>query len=72
VLLLQVLLLHGGRDGLGHVGAALLGPVAHTQERAQVVGQGSGDLKDRGLPGLGLLTLHGLLGLAAALVGLLL
>ena len=72
VLLLQILLLHVGSDGLRDVGAALLGAIAHTQERAQVVRQSRGDLKDRRLPGLHLLTLHGLLGLAAALVSLLL
>ena len=72
VLLLQVLLLHVGGDGLRDIGAALLGAIAYTQERAQVVRQSRGNLEDRRLPGLRLLTLHGLLGLAAALVSLLL
>ena len=72
VLVLQVVLLHITGDRLRHVGAGLLGAVAHAQERAEVVGQGGRELEDRGLAGLHLLALHGLLGLAAALVGLLL
>lgn len=72
VLVLQVVLLHVAGDRLGHIGAGLLGAVGHAQERAQLVGQGGRDLEDGGLAGLGLLTLYGLLGLAAALVGLLL
>ena len=72
VLVLEVVLLHVGGDGLGHVGPRLLGPVGAAQERAQVIGQASGHLKDRELAGLHLLTLHRLLGLAATFVGLLL
>ena len=72
VLVLEVLLLDVGGDSLGHIGPALLGAIAHTQKCTQVIGQSSGDLKDRGLPGLHLLTLHGLLGLATTLVSLLL
>ena len=72
VLLLQVLLLHVGRDGLGHVGARLLGATGAAQERAQLVGQRRGELEDRRLAGLHLLTLHGLLRAAATLVRILL
>jgi hypothetical protein len=72
VLVLQVVLLHVGGDGLGHVGPGLLGAVGQAQEGAQLAGQASGHLEDRGLAGHHLLTLHGLLGLAATLVGLLL
>ena len=72
VLVLQVVELHVGSDRLGHVGARLLGAIAQSQEGAQLVRQRRRQLKDRGLPRLHLLTLNGLLGLAAALVSLLL
>jgi len=72
VLILQVLLLHVGGDRLGHVGARLLGTAGAAEEGAQLVGQRGGELEDRGLAGLRLLALHGLLNATLALVRILL
>jgi len=72
VLVLQVLLLHVGRNGLGDVGAALLRARGAAEERAQLIGERSGQLEDGRLTGHSGLTLNGLLLLALALVGLLL
>jgi len=72
VLVLQLVLLHVGGDLLGHIGPALLGAIGYTQEATQIVRQSGGQLEDRGLAGLYLLTLNGLLGATAALVSLLL
>ncbi len=72
VLVLQLVRLHVGRDRLRHVGAALQGAVGAAEEAAELVGERGGELEDGRLAGLHLLTLHGLLGAAAALVGLLL
>ena len=72
VLVLEVVLLDVGGDGLGHIGPGLLGAIGQAQEGAQLGRKASGHLKDGGLAGHHLLTLHGLLGLAATLVRLLL
>ena len=72
MLVLQVLLLHVGRDRLGHVGARLLGTAGAAEEGAQLVRQRGGELEDRGLAGLRLLALHGLLRATLALVRILL
>lgn len=72
VLLLEVLLLHVGGDGLGDVGAALLGATGATEERAELIGERSRKLEDGRLAGHDGLTLHRLLLAATALVSLLL
>jgi len=58
VLVLEVVLLDIGRDGLGDIGAALLGALGHTEETAEVIGERGRELEDRGLAGLDLLTLN--------------
>ena len=72
VLLLQVLLLHVGRDGLRDVGARLEGATGATKEGAERIGKRCGELEDRRLAGHNGLTLHRLLHAAATLVSLLL
>ena len=72
VLVLELVELDIRRDSLRHIGPALLGAIAHTEERAEVVRETRGELEDGGLAGLDLLTLNGLLGLAATLVRILL
>ena len=72
MLVLELMELDIGRDRLGHIGPALLGPRRYTEEGAEVVGKGRRDLEDGELARLGLLTLNRLLRPAAALVGLLL
>ena len=72
VLVLELVLLDVRRDGLGHIGPALLGAIANAEEAAEVIGERRGELEDRGLAGLDLLTLNRLLGLATALVRILL
>ena len=61
VLVLELVELDIRRDRLGHIGPALLGARGYTEEGAEIVGEGRGELKDGGLAGLDLLTLNGLL-----------
>jgi hypothetical protein len=68
MLVLQVVLLHVGRDGLRHVGAALQAARGAAQERAQLVGQRRGHQEDARLRRLALRTLRGGLLAATALV----
>ena len=72
VLVLQVLLLHVGRNGLGDVGAALLRARGAAEERAQLIGEGRRELEDGRLAGHNGLALDRLLLLTLALVSLLL
>jgi len=58
VLVLEIVVLDVGRDGLGDIGAALLGALGHTEEAAEVIGERGRELEDRGLAGLDLLTLN--------------
>ena len=72
VLVLELVGLDVRRDRLRHVRAALERASGAAEEAAELSGEARGDLEDRELAGLGLLTLNGLLRAAAALVGLLL
>ena len=58
VLVLQVVLLDVGRDGLRDVGAALLGALGHTEEAAEVIGERRRQLEDGRLARLDLLALN--------------
>lgn len=46
MLVLEVVLLDVGRDGLGDVGAALLGALGHTEEAAEIIGERGRELED--------------------------
>jgi len=72
VLVLEVVVLHVGGNGLSDIGPGLLGAIREAQEGAQLGRKTSGYLKDGKLAGGSLLTLHRLLGLSATLVSLLL
>ena len=58
VLVLEVVLLHVGRDGLRDVGAALLGTLGHTEEAAEIIGERRRELEDGRLARLDLLALN--------------
>ena len=61
VLLLELVELDIRRDRLGHIGPALLGTSGYTEEGTEIVRERRGELEDRRLARLDLLTLNRLL-----------